>query len=252
MANDHSSLATVLLRDLDAGAKPAAALRAINALPEALRSQAARASLFTGCVLFATDRAAGDRGRTGLSRAHASMTVIRDFYAHRRVGPGRHLHGDLDPILTLALDDRGGLIASVDRFLHVVEDILADADRAGAADQSRFGDIVDLSFSDLLPEVSKLLERTEHAVAAVRARREAAADRAHSDTRDALKRIERLTRIVRMISVNARVEAARAGDAGRSFNVIASEITDLAGQVEVASKEISDRIGDIVTSFRAT
>lgn len=42
----------------------------------------------------------------------------------------------------------------------------------------------------------------------------------------------------RLVAFNATVEAKRAGDAGRGFSVVADAVKDLAGQVEVSSKEI--------------
>jgi len=57
-----------------------------------------------------------------------------------------------------------------------------------------------------------------------------------------------------MLALNAGIEAARAGDAGRGFGVVASEVKTLANQTRVAAGDITqyvDRIRDIVGQVAA-
>lgn len=49
-----------------------------------------------------------------------------------------------------------------------------------------------------------------------------------------------------LLSLNASIEAARAGEAGKGFAVVAQEINQLAEQSDTASKQISDRISEIL------
>lgn len=57
-----------------------------------------------------------------------------------------------------------------------------------------------------------------------------------------------------MLALNAGIEAARAGDAGRGFGVVASDVKTLANQTRVAAGDITqyvDRIRDIVGQVAA-
>ncbi|OBZ11048.1 MULTISPECIES: methyl-accepting chemotaxis protein [Bacillales] len=50
-----------------------------------------------------------------------------------------------------------------------------------------------------------------------------------------------------ILSLNAAIEAAHAGEHGRGFNVVATEVRKLAGQVQEATKEVNGYVEGIVT-----
>ncbi len=52
-----------------------------------------------------------------------------------------------------------------------------------------------------------------------------------------------------LLSLNAAVEAARAGQAGKGFSVVANEVKKLAEQANKASEQIAEQITDMLTSI---
>src|SRR5207253_262301 len=57
--------------------------------------------------------------------------------------------------------------------------------------------------------------------------------------------IEAIARKTNMLALNATIEAARAGDAGRSFAVVAAEVKKLAHDTRAATSQIASRIGEL-------
>ncbi len=57
--------------------------------------------------------------------------------------------------------------------------------------------------------------------------------------------IETIARKTNMLALNATIEAARAGDAGRSFAVVAAEVKKLAHDTRAATSKIASTIGEL-------
>jgi methyl-accepting chemotaxis protein len=57
--------------------------------------------------------------------------------------------------------------------------------------------------------------------------------------------IEAIARKTNMLALNATIEAARAGDAGRSFAVVAAEVKKLAHDTRAATSQIASTLGEL-------
>ena len=253
-----------LSRNLGPDAAATEALRAIEVVPETLRAQGARATMWIGGVLLARGPDERTRAEAGLAHAARSIADLRDLFAPRRAGaapdrhapdrhaPDRHAPDrhppDCHPVVRRVTAqvhaEVPGLLAELDRF---VSRCVPPRDGADGA----FDDVLALSFDAYLPMIDRMADAMDAAVAEARADAVRQADEARRKAQDARTRIGELTRTVRMISVNARIEAARAGEAGVTFKVIADEITGLATQVEAAADDVRTGIDGIVRSRHA-
>jgi methyl-accepting chemotaxis protein len=63
--------------------------------------------------------------------------------------------------------------------------------------------------------------------------------------------IETIARKTNMLALNATIEAARAGDAGRSFAVVAAEVKKLAHDTRSATSQIASTIGELTREASA-
>ncbi len=69
-------------------------------------------------------------------------------------------------------------------------------------------------------------------------------------TEDKVDRIDQVMKQTGMLVINARLEAARAGDAGRAFSVVAQELGTVASSISAIGGELRSAIASNIASLR--
>jgi len=119
---------------------------------------------------------------------------------------------------------------------------LSNAQSVGAASEE-----LSSSIREIAGQVARSTEITQRAVASG----ELAQERIRS-LNDAAIKIGDVVRLIRgiadrtnLLALNATIEATRAGDAGRGFNVVATEVKSLAAQTQRSTEEIARQVSAI-------
>lgn len=99
---------------------------------------------------------------------------------------------------------------------------------------------------DLMKNLTTLNERTKTSIGVVKDNTEAT-DSSVDKIRDAVDMIDGIASQTNLLSLNASIEAARAGDAGRGFSVVANEIRGLADSSAQGANTIAEIIADLLT-----
>ena len=113
--------------------------------------------------------------------------------------------------------------------------------------------------STVIEQIETRTQESRDQLADLGQRHRAASELAHqhrakiaADTQRVLESLEGVNDIARhttMLSLNVSIEAARAGDAGKGFAVIASEIRRLASQVQTISSDVKTRVETLMHSI---
>ncbi|WP_410766582.1 methyl-accepting chemotaxis protein [Haloferax sp. DFSO60] len=130
-----------------------------------------------------------------------------------------------------------------------VQEVAASADElAGlASDASEHGAAGRTATETVHDEMVEIDERIAAAADGVEALREEV-----GQISDVVDLIEDIADQTNLLALNASIEAARAGDAGAGFAVVAESVKELAGETADATTEIADSISEVETTAEET
>ena len=140
----------------------------------------------------------------------------------------------------------GDLIARFEAIGDTIRNIGSDAKMTGG-NVGNVGMAVD-EVAESVAELSVKIDTTSENVTEVASGASRFGEE-FKEVQEAAHRISDLATKIRLLSLNASVEAARAGDAGRGFGVVADEVRDLAEQANTDLTKIDDVISALDKSL---
>lgn len=188
-------------------------------------------------ILMRARKQSGVDAGADADRARAALTEFRAI--HRALRQGDRTLGIGAEVAALIAAE-GAIDAAchhdIDAFVTQAERLLAGTESASAEIEA----FVSFVSGVLLERLNRLTERVGGVLERLQAGQHEASRRSEQAVLEALTAIEKVSFSVRLIAINAATEAVRAGDAGRGFSVIATEI-----------RALSDRTSDLVNSVRS-
>lgn len=145
-----------------------------------------------------------------------------------RIGDNLKMLDSLEEVTTRLLADQARVADSTDEARLLSEQAKAKLDAGREAIDGTIG-----GFKGLTDLVVQLGERMAGFASAM------------NQVQTVSSTIEAIARKTNMLALNATIEAARAGDAGRSFAVVAAEVKKLAHDTRAATSQIALTIGEL-------
>lgn len=235
--------------DLAPGTPTSAAIRAAVQVPVDIRAQGVRLVLFTGAALLARDEPMRKSADTSFRRSLQGFKSLQSVLLDRnRSGL---LQADAAFVIDFGVTAAPASMKAIANMLNCAERIRQSLDESGRPEHDDFDTFMRVGYTEMHPTGLILGDAMVEGAEVLRTRLADSAEVARRRASWARGRINAIARTIRMISLNARVEATRAGPAGRAFSVIAEEIRTLSEQTEVANTEMTESLEQIMVSFRS-
>ncbi len=157
-------------------------------------------------------------------------------------------------------DSAQGQASSAEEITATIEEITAGMDSIASAAEDQFGTLSDLfeqikelsgviegmegTLKNALSSIEHISSEAKSGESSLHSMKESM-DKILASSRDVTNIVELITGIsdqINLLSLNAAIEAARAGDAGRGFAVVADEISKLADETSSSIKNIDSLI----------
>ncbi len=157
------------------------------------------------------------------------------------------------PRSTELVDGLARLVSNLGRESAEVRGVVDDTHRNAGVQAESMGALV-RQVAQVVQAQGAIGNETTQSVAALGAVSDAlrgvgaevtAIERSLTQVSDVAAEITRIALQTRLVAFNASVEARRAGEAGRGFGVVAGAVKDLAGQVEICSKQIVGTVAQL-------
>lgn len=167
---------------------------------------------------------------------------------------------DFDRSLKDVMTEINGSVSSLSSSAHAMEDTVTTA-RAGVNDAiaksgvtsqsvqsiSAAAEEMSTAIAEITTQVtrtSKLVESTVEGAKSAQQRMEQLVETSRKVS-EVVGLINDIAEQTNLLALNATIEAARAGEAGKGFAVVASEVKQLASQTSKATDEVNKQIGSI-------